>query len=220
MTYSRQDRALQGLVRAHYNMSLILYRAGDANHESARVQRGFAIDRLAEMRYRDEKWQFLNAAIESLTAGEEPRSIPPSAEERAHLQLVEASLRDRATHHTNTIRFPATDPPEIEVLVHASMIHDFIAVEVDQEIVAILPVEARKKIDFMAAGLEKAEGYTYTLKIPFISGAYGATSGDAVTLRGSSIANSIALDDARNRTFAGFGPDGGTGSLLLRSLLG
>lgn len=221
MNYGLEDLALAGLVRGLYNKSLILYRAGDVgqNHEYARQNREFAIENLAEMRVRDEKWEFLNAAIESLATGQKRRAIAPSAEESAHLQLVESSLRDRAKHHTNTISFPATDPPEIEVLVHASMVHDFIAVEVDQEILAILPAQARERISLMAAGLERGEGFTYTLEIPFVEGACGATSGDAMTLRGSSIANTIALDDARNRTFAGFGPDTGTGSRLLRSLL-
>lgn len=117
---------------------------------------------------------------------------------------------------TKSICFPATDPPDTLVLLHANMVHDFIAVGVEHKLVAVLPTGARRQIEFIANGLEKAEGYTYTLEIPCV----GDASMGALTLWCSSIANTVSLRDERNRPFAGFGEHRADGSRLLRSLLG
>lgn len=117
---------------------------------------------------------------------------------------------------TKSIHFPVTDPPNIPVRLHANMVHDFVAVGVDHQLVAVLATGAREQIDFIASGLEKAEGYTYTLEIPCV----GDARMGALTLWCSSIFDTISLRDERNPPFAGFGEDWGQGSRLLRTLLG
>lgn len=113
-------------------------------------------------------------------------------------------------------RFPVTDPGGLSVLLHFNPALDYAAVEVDGEFPAVLQTGARHQLEFMAAGLEKAEGYTYTVKIP----RWMDVRERELTLWGSSIFNTISLRNERNRPLAGFGDRRGDGSRLLRSLLG
>jgi hypothetical protein len=117
---------------------------------------------------------------------------------------------------TRTLLFPVTDPAGLSVLLHFNAVHDFAAVEVDGKVPAVLETGARRKIEFMAAGLEKAEGSTYMVKIP----RWMDLSERELTLWGGSMFNTISLRNEHNRPFAGFGDKLGDGSRLLRSLLG
>jgi hypothetical protein len=223
MMYGLEDWVLEGLTATRYNASLLLYRVGD--EENAQKLRDVALQSLAGFRHRDEKWEFLDRAVKALLP---EQSDQPNAGSRPHADstdmpapLPQAEPWNIDSEDTRSILFPVTDPPNMRVLLHANMVDDFIAVEVGNQLRAVLPTGARHQLEFAATFMEsESAAGRCSIDIP---AAAGVRAG-AVTVWCSRIDDAVWLEDESRRPFAGFErvmfKSGKHGIGLLQSLLG